>query len=78
MPQRAASVLGRAAGQRGDMLVLIDDIQPADAGRGIMTGIVQTKNRQLERGGLLPDTALQAITSVAARLRLFAAERQCR
>jgi hypothetical protein len=47
-------------GQFGDLLPLIDDVQPVREGRGMMAAIVQTKNRQQERGGLLPNTALQA------------------
>ena len=47
-------------GQLDDHLPLIDDVQPVRDGRGMMTAIVRTENRQQERGCLLPNTALQA------------------
>jgi hypothetical protein len=48
------------AGQLDHLLSLIDDVQPVRGGRGMMPAIVRTKNRQQERGGLLPNPALQA------------------
>jgi hypothetical protein len=47
-------------GQFDDLLPMIDDVQPVRDGRGMMATIVRTTIRQQERGGRLPNTALQA------------------
>jgi hypothetical protein len=49
-----------SVGQFDDLWPFINGVQPVRGGRGMMTAIVRTTIRQQERGGLLPNTALQA------------------
>ena len=53
--------LDRALTRINDFLLLIDVVPPACSGRGMMAVIVRTEIRQQERGGLLPNPALQAV-----------------
>jgi hypothetical protein len=50
-----------SADQDSDLLLLIDVVPPARSDRRMMAVTMRTRIRQQERGGLLPNPALQAV-----------------